>query len=61
MTSVLNRVDAIARKQNARRLLLGFALATFSAATLAACNTVEGAGEDIESAGEAIQDGADNN
>lgn len=27
--------------------------------TLAACNTMEGAGEDIEDAGEAIQDGAD--
>lgn len=60
MTSVLNRVDAVARRENARRLLLGLALATFSAATLSACNTVEGAGEDIESAGEAIQDGADN-
>ena len=32
---------------------LGFALA------LVACNTVEGAGEDVESAGEAVQDAAD--
>ena len=27
--------------------------------TLAACNTMKGAGEDIEDAGEAIQDGAE--
>ena len=43
----------------ARKLLLGLALATFSAASLSACNTVEGAGEDIEATGEAIQDSAD--
>ena len=30
-----------------------FALATFS---LAACNTIEGAGQDIENAGESVQD-----
>jgi predicted small secreted protein len=29
--------------------------------TLTACNTMEGAGEDIEDAGEAIQDEADDN
>ena len=28
-------------------------------ATVAACNTMEGAGEDIEAAGDAIQDAAD--
>lgn len=33
--------------------------AGLSAFALAACNTVEGAGEDIESAGESIQDSAD--
>lgn len=38
-------------------ILAGFgALATLS---LAACNTVEGAGKDIEAAGEGIQDAAD--
>ncbi|WP_334129699.1 entericidin A/B family lipoprotein [Sneathiella sp.] len=37
-----------------------FILALFAVCTLslAACNTMEGAGEDIEDAGEAIQKGA---
>jgi len=43
-----------------RKLFLGLALASASVLALSACNTVEGAGEDVESAGEAIQDGADN-
>lgn len=43
-----------------RKSLLGLALASASVLALSACNTVEGAGEDIESAGEAIQDSADN-
>jgi predicted small secreted protein len=43
-----------------RKLLLGLAVASASVLALSACNTVEGAGEDVESAGEAIQDGADN-
>ena len=36
-------------------------LTTFGLAliTLAACNTVEGAGKDIQSAGEAIEEGAE--
>lgn len=42
-----------------RKLVLALALAGFSVAALSACNTVEGAGKDIESTGEAIQDGAD--
>lgn len=42
-----------------RKLALALLVAGFSAGALAACNTVDGAGEDIESAGEAIQDGAD--
>jgi entericidin B len=33
----------------------------FSLITIAACNTVEGAGRDIEATGEAIQDGAGGN
>jgi predicted small secreted protein len=39
-----------------RKMMLALALAVFSAASLSACNTVDGAGKDIESAGEAIQD-----
>lgn len=40
-------------------LLPTLLFAGLSAFALAACNTVEGAGEDIESAGESIQDSAD--
>ena len=43
-----------------QKLLLALVLAGTSVLALSACNTVEGAGEDIESAGEVIQDGADN-
>lgn len=39
---------------NAGRIVVIFALGAF----LAACNTIEGAGKDIESGGEAIQDGS---
>jgi predicted small secreted protein len=42
-----------------RKLVLAFAVASLSAAALTACNTVEGAGEDIESTGDAIQEGVD--
>jgi predicted small secreted protein len=42
-----------------RKLILtGLAAALIPA--LAACNTVKGAGKDIEKGGEAIQNGADN-
>ena len=41
-----------------RKFFLALALAGFSAAALSACNTVEGAGQDIENTGEAIEDGA---
>lgn len=34
-------------------------LALFSAATLGGCNTIEGAGKDIEKAGEEVQEAAD--
>lgn len=44
---------------NGRKALLALMVTAFSAAALSACNTVEGAGEDIESTGEAIQDSAD--
>jgi predicted small secreted protein len=42
-----------------RKLVLALAITGFSAVALSACNTVDGAGKDIESTGEAIQDGAD--
>lgn len=45
--------------ENMRRLFLALAVAGISVAALTGCNTVEGAGEDIESAGDAIQDSAD--
>jgi predicted small secreted protein len=40
-----------------RKLIAIFALTTSFA--LAACNTVEGAGEDIQSAGKAVEDAGD--
>lgn len=46
-------------RRNGRTALLAVLVTTFSAAALSACNTIEGAGEDIESTGEAIQDSAD--
>ncbi len=44
---------------NPRKLILIGVAATLIPA-LAACNTVKGAGKDIEKGGEAIQDGAEN-
>ena len=46
-------------QSNLHKLVLALALAGFSATALSACNTVEGAGKDIEATGEAIQDSAD--
>lgn len=54
MTRVSSSLSTILRK-----LLLVFAVAGFSAAGLTGCNTVEGAGQDIENTGEAIEDSAD--
>jgi predicted small secreted protein len=46
---------------NVKRLLsLGFLMAAL-AGSLTACNTVEGAGKDIEEAGEEIQEEANEN
>ncbi len=45
-------------KLSARRLLAG-AIVTLALTALGGCNTTEGAGRDIEAAGEAIQDAAD--
>jgi predicted small secreted protein len=39
--------------------LFALTLAVLSAFSLTACNTVEGAGRDVERAGEAVQDAAD--
>lgn len=44
---------------DARKLALALAVAGFSIAALSACNTVDGAGQDIENTGEAIQDSSD--
>lgn len=44
---------------SARRALAAVLLALFSV-TIVACATIEGAGKDIETAGEKIQDAADN-
>ena len=38
---------------------IALAVVISSAALLSACNTVEGAGKDIKSAGDAIEDAAD--
>jgi entericidin A len=43
-----------------RILALGFLIATL-AGSLTACNTVEGAGKDIQKAGEEIQEEANDN
>lgn len=45
---------------NVKRLLAAGFLA-FSVASLSACNTVEGAGKDLEEAGEEIQEEANEN
>ena len=42
-----------------KRLLLTLLLLSFSSAFLIGCNTVEGAGKDIEAAGEEVQDAPD--
>jgi entericidin A len=41
------------------RFIKTFLALTLCAGTLAACNTVGGAGKDIERAGETVQDAAD--
>lgn len=41
-----------------RKIFTGLCLLVFTL-TLTACNTMEGAGEDMEDAGEAISDSAD--
>lgn len=41
------------------RTLLALAAVTTAVTCLAACNTMEGAGRDVEDAGQAVQDAAD--
>lgn len=43
------------------KLLPVFAVALFSLGALSACNTIEGAGQDIEAAGDKIEDAAEEN
>lgn len=42
-----------------KRLIALMLLAMFSAAFLAACNTVEGAGKDVQKVGEKVEEAAD--
>ncbi len=42
-----------------KRLTAPLLLAMFSAGFLAACNTVEGAGKDVQKVGEKVEDAAD--
>jgi predicted small secreted protein len=42
-----------------KRLTALLLLAMFSAGFLAACNTVEGAGKDVQKVGEKVEDAAD--
>ncbi|MEZ0470851.1 MULTISPECIES: entericidin A/B family lipoprotein [Luteimonas] len=42
-----------------KRLTALLLLALFSAATMTACNTVEGAGKDVQKVGEKVEDAAD--
>jgi predicted small secreted protein len=51
------RVEIIRRNIMVRKVLAIFAIS--SSLVLAACNTVEGVGEDVQSAGEAVEDAAD--
>ncbi|MCD9029312.1 entericidin A/B family lipoprotein [Luteimonas sp. BDR2-5] len=43
-----------------KRLTALLLLAMFSAATLSACNTVKGAGQDVQKVGEKMEEGAEN-
>ncbi len=42
-----------------KRLIALMLLAMFSLGTLSACNTVKGAGQDVQKAGEKVEDAAD--
>ncbi len=42
-----------------KRLIAVMLLAMFSLGTLSACNTVKGAGQDVQKAGEKVEEAAD--
>ena len=42
-----------------KRLMALLLLALFSAGTLSACNTMKGAGKDVQKVGEKVEDAAD--
>lgn len=42
-----------------KRLIIVMLLAMFSVGTLTACNTMKGAGQDVQKAGEKVEDAAD--
>lgn len=42
-----------------KRVMALMLLALFSAGTLSACNTVKGAGQDVQKVGEKVEDAAD--
>jgi predicted small secreted protein len=48
------------KKENKMKLISTFLILAF-AATLSACNTMAGAGQDIQKGGEKIEDAADKN
>jgi predicted small secreted protein len=41
------------------KIVLGLLLFMFAGTALTACNTLEGVGEDVQDAGEAVEDAAD--
>jgi predicted small secreted protein len=57
---VVMRADPMRRKSAMKKTLVPVATAVLAALTLslAACNTTEGVGKDVKSAGKAIQDTA---
>lgn len=55
----MNAVPTTLAQEQLRKFGLAIAIVAFSTVALTGCNTVEGAGEDIESTGDAIQDSAD--
>ena len=47
------------KENSMKRLMVLMMMAAFSTATLTACNTVAGAGKDVQKAGEKVQDKAE--
>lgn len=63
--NITNKTQSAAEDDSSRlsHIVRGAAIALLATgmASLAACNTVEGVGKDVESAGDAIEDAADDN